>query len=141
MKNHSITAKRTSGIAFDIEVDHFHLLTDGPAQVGGQNLGPRPKPLLLSALAGCSGIDVVTILQKMRVDFVAFSIEVNGELTEEMPNLYNRIHLRYILSGQNLPREKVEKAITLSLEKYCGVAETLRRAGADITHEITLLDA
>ena len=77
----------------------------------------------------------------MRVDFSAFSIEVNGELTEEMPNLYNRIHLRYILSGQNLPREKVEKAVTLSLEKYCGVAETLRRAGADITHEITLLDA
>lgn len=141
MKKHSILASHTSGLAFDIEIGQFRITTDGPEQMGGQELGPRPKPLLLAALAGCSGIDVVSVLKKQHVEYESLSIEVEGELFEELPNIYKEINVRYSFTGQDLPKAKIERAIDLSLEKYCGVAATLRLAGAKITREIFLHEA
>jgi putative redox protein len=127
----------SGNMAFEAEVNGFKLALDADEKVGGNNTGPRPKPLILVALGGCTGMDVVSILGKMKVIPDYFNVEVSGELTEEHPKYYNKIHLRYIFRGNDLPLDKLEKAVTLSQEKYCGVSEMLRKA-AVITHEIVI---
>lgn len=94
---------------------------------GSNENGHGPKALLLSALAGCSGIDVVDILTKMRVDFSDFTIETEAEQTDEHPKVFKDIHILYKLKTGMDNEEKVKKAIDLSLEKYCGVAAMLKK--------------
>ncbi|HEY9115137.1 MAG TPA: OsmC family protein [Bacteroidales bacterium] len=127
----------SGNMAFEAEVNGFKIPLDADEKVGGKNSGPRPKPLTLVALGGCTGMDVVSILDKMRVKPDYFNVEVSGEMTEEHPKYYNKIHLRYIFRGNDLPMDKLEKAVNLSQEKYCGVSEMLRKA-AEITHEIVI---
>jgi len=105
--------------------------------VGGTDKGPRPKALLLVSLAGCTAMDVISILGKMRVQPEAFRIETDGELTEEHPKYYHKLHLRYVFKGKDLPVDKLEKAVSLSQERYCGVSAMLSKA-ATITHEIVI---
>jgi putative redox protein len=100
-------------------------------------MGPRPKPLLLSALAGCTGMDVVAILKKMQVQFDSFSMNVNGELTEEHPRIFDKINIVYQFTGKDLPLDKIKKAVELSQEKYCGISAMLGKA-AEITYEVEL---
>ena len=102
------------------------------------NNGPRPKPLILVALAGCTGMDVISILKKMKIEPEFFNVSVEGELTEEHPKFYHKIHITYELKGIDIEREKVEKAVNLSRDKYCGV-NALLQFGAEITHEIRIL--
>ncbi|HUM97823.1 MAG TPA: OsmC family protein [Chitinophagaceae bacterium] len=104
---------------------------------GDNENGHGPKALLLSALAGCSGIDVVDILTKMRVDFSDFSIEVETSQTEEQPKVFKDIHVHYKLKSDAANEDKVRKAINLSLEKYCGVAAMLKKNSA-IHYSLTL---
>jgi len=125
-------------MAFEAAVDGFKLMIDAKKEHGGSGTGPRPKPLSMVALAGCTGMDVVSILGKMRVDLEDFSITVEGELTEEHPKLFTRMHIIYQFKGKDLPTDKLQKAIDLSLERYCGVSATYRKA-MEITHEIRLL--
>ncbi len=87
--------------------------------------GFSPKALLLSGLAGCSAIDVVEILEKMRVPFASLSVDAEADQTEELPKVFKTIHLTYFIKTEEENREKVKKAIDLSLEKYCGVAAML----------------
>jgi putative redox protein len=94
---------------------------------GARQNGFGPKSLLLSGLAGCSGIDIVDILKKMRVDFSEFNIEVKAEQTAEDPKVYKDIYITYKIKTGKENKEKVKKAIDLSLEKYCGVAAMLRK--------------
>ena len=122
-------------MAFEANVNGFNIMIDADEAVGGRNLGPRPKPLSLVSLAGCTGMDVISILKKMRVEPEGFNVEVEGELTEEHPKYYHKIHIKYSFSGKDLPMEKLEKAVNLSQERYCGVSAMLSRAAA-ITHEI-----
>ena len=126
-------------MAFEAEVNDFKIKLDAHEAVGGKNTGPRPKPLILVALGGCTGMDVVSMLAKMRVKPDYFNIEVDGELTEEHPKYYHKIHIKYIFRGEDLPIEKLEKAINLSQDRYCGVSEMLR-GKAEITHEIVIED-
>jgi putative redox protein len=132
---HSISAENTGGMAFEVEQDGHSFWVDADDAVGGTNKGPRPKALLLSGLAGCTGMDVASILGKMKVEYRSLRIEVDANLTDEHPRVYDRIHLKYILSGDNLDVAKIEKAVTLSQDKYCGVSAMLRKA-AEITYEI-----
>lgn len=132
-----INAKWTEDMAFETEVNGFKIMIDADERVGGKNRGPRPKPLTLISLAGCTGMDVISILAKMRVKPDYFNVEVEGELTDEHPKYYHTIHLRYIFRGKDLPMDKLEKAVTLSQERYCGVTAMLQKA-ADITHEIVI---
>jgi putative redox protein len=125
-------------MAFEADVNGFKIMLDAEPTVGGMNSGPRPKPLLLVALAGCTGMDVISILKKMKVEPAFFNISVEGELTEEHPKYYNKIHIIYELKGENIEREKVEKAVNLSRDKYCGV-NALLQFGAEISHEIRIL--
>jgi len=127
------------GMAFEAEVQGFKLTLDAVEAVGGKNLGPRPKPLTLVSLAGCTGMDVVSILKKMRVEPSYFNISVEGEMTEEHPKYYSHMHIIYEFKGQDLPMEKLEKAITLSQDRYCGVSALLKK-GAEITYEIKILE-
>jgi putative redox protein len=99
--------------------------------------GFGPKSLLLSGLAGCSGVDVVEILEKMRVPFADLRIEAEAEQTEELPRVFKTIHLRYYIKAEEEQREKIKKAIDLSLEKYCGVAAMLKK-NSRIEYEIMI---
>ncbi len=116
------------GMAFEAVTDGFKLMIDAEEKVGGRNLGPRPKPLMLVALAGCTGMDVVSILSKMRIEPDNFNIKVEGDQSEEHPVHYTSMHITYEFWGNDLPYEKLEKAINLSLEKFCGAAAVYKKA-------------
>lgn len=136
MKN-KINVAWTGDMAFEAETNGFKIKLDADERVGGNNSGPRPKPLTLVSLGGCTGMDVISILTKMRVKPDYFNVDVTGELTEEHPKYYNKIHIVYTFSGEDLPMAKLEKAINLSQDRYCGVSEMLRKV-ATITHEIVI---
>ncbi|MFA8450411.1 MAG: OsmC family protein [Bacteroidales bacterium] len=125
-------------MAFEAEVNGFKLLMDAISDVGGEDKGPRPMPLILSALGGCTGMDVISILAKMKVFPDNFSVDVEAEITEEYPKYYNKIKVLYLFKGNNLPKSKIEKAVALSKERYCGVNKLLS-FGAEITHEIKII--
>jgi len=135
--NNKINVAWTGNMAFEAEVNDFKIKLDADDNVGGNNTGPRPKALTLVSLGGCTGMDVISILTKMRVKPDYFNVEVTGELTEEHPKYYNKIHIVYTFSGDDLPMPKLEKAINLSQDRYCGVSEMLRK-GAELTHEIVI---
>ena len=124
-------------MAFEVELEGHRFMIDADEQFGGKNRGPKPKPLLLSSLAGCTGMDVVSVLNKMKMPFDDFKLEVVGEMEEEHPKSYKEIVIRYIFSGKELDREKIEKSVKLSLEKYCGVHAMLGKA-AKISYELVL---
>ncbi len=127
----------TGDMAFEAEVNNFKIKIDADERVGGKNSGPRPKPLTLVSLGGCTGMDVISILGKMRVKPDYFNVEVSGELTDEHPKYYHKIHITYTFKGTDLPMDKIEKAVNLSQERYCGVSEMLRKV-ATITNEIVV---
>lgn len=138
MKN-KVNVAWTGDMAFEAEVNDFKIVLDADERVGGKNSGPRPKALSLVSLGGCTGMDVVSILKKMRVDFEDLNVEVDGELTEEHPKYYHSIHITYTFKGKDLPMAKLEKAVNLSQERYCGVNAMLSKA-ADITNEIIVTE-
>lgn len=139
MDKSSIKCTWVSDMAFETEIGGHKILLDASPEVGGKNQGPRPKPLILSALAGCTGMDVVSILKKMKIEPSYFSMEVEGELTEEHPKWYKKIHLVYFFKkSDNLEEDKIKKAVELSQEKYCGVNALLKRA-TDVSYEIKYL--
>jgi len=107
------------------------------SQDNGDVIGFAPKALMLSSLAGCSGLDVVSLLKKMRAEAAEFKIIVTAELTEEHPKFYNKVKVDYHFTGNNLDEEKINKAVNLSVEKYCGVMEMFRQF-ADVKTEIFL---
>jgi putative redox protein len=122
-------------MAFSAEVNGHEVLLDAAENVGGENRGPRPKPLMLAALAGCTGMDVVSILKKMRVEPDDFNVYVEGDMTEEHPKHFFKMHVVYEFKGKDLPMDKLKKAVSLSEDRYCGVTATYRKA-MDITSEI-----
>ncbi|MDD5507028.1 MAG: OsmC family protein [Bacteroidales bacterium] len=133
-----VRIKWNGNMAFDADVNGFAIRMDATPEAGGKNLGPRPKPLTLAALGGCTGMDVVSILEKMRVTLESFDMKIEAEQTDEHPRVYKKIHIVYTFRGKELPLEKIQKAVDLSQEKYCGVSAMLRKAAA-VTYEIELL--
>ncbi|MBN1523923.1 MAG: OsmC family protein [Spirochaetales bacterium] len=135
---HTSSVTFTGGMSFDVEADGHHFAVDADEQFGGKDLGPKPKKLLLSALAGCTGMDVVLILTKMRMPFDKFWLEVSAELDElQEPAVYTAFRIRYCFTGTELDREKIEKAVNLSEEKYCGVS-AMFKSFASVSTEIIL---
>ena len=115
---------------FDAELNGHHI------RMAAETISP--KPLLLVALAGCTGLDIVSLLEKMHVKFDRFNMTVGGDLTKEYPKFYHHIHLTYEIHLAETDRNKMEKAVSLSVEKYCGVHAMLEKA-AKVTHEIVYL--
>ena len=104
-----------------------HLKIDAGPENGGAGEGFRPKALMLSSLAGCSGLDVASLIKKMKLEVANFSIETIANLTDEHPKYYDAVTIEYHFHGANLSEEKLQKAVDLSIEKYCGVMEMFRK--------------
>lgn len=117
-----------SGMYFMGMLDGFEVPIDADKSVGGDGRGPKPKGLMLTALAGCTAMDVISILRKMKIEPEAFSVETEADLTEDHPKVFKAIRIVYRLKGKGIEREKVRKAVELSQEKYCGVSAMLKMA-------------
>jgi len=135
---HKIESAWKGNMKFDTEVNGHHFFMDQGGEKG-ENSGPRPKPLMLAALAGCTGMDVISILKKMRQEVEYFNVVVEGDTEDEHPNAFIRMHIIYEFKGKKLEIEMIEKAISLSMERYCGVSAVYRKAGIDMTHEIRMV--
>lgn len=123
--SHKISLTHIDEDRFDVLQDHKTIRIDSAD--AAISTGVRPKALILSSLAGCTAIDVVDLLRKMRVEFTDFKIEVDGELTEEHPKTYHTIHLTYFIKVSEEDKSKMEKAVNLSQEKYCGVSAMVKK--------------
>ncbi len=134
MKQHITKSKHVNNLAFDAEIDGHTIRFDD----SNGNSGPRPKAILLNSLAICSGFDVVEILKKMKVEFSDLEIVTTGDLSEEQPQIYTHIHMEFKLKTDYTNRAKVERAVQLSVEKYCGVYAMLIKV-CPITTGINLL--
>ena len=123
-----VTMTWVKGMVFDAVVNGHHILMDADPQWGGQDTGPRPKPLILAAISGCTGMDVVSILEKMHVTGYTFSIDMEAESTTEHPIIYHTIYVKYFFQGNDLPSDKIIKAVKLSSEQYCGVSAMISKS-------------
>jgi len=110
------------------------IVVDASEDAGGKNFGPRPMELFIVGLMGCTAMDVVSILNKMRKKIESFRIEVEAEKATEHPKVWTNINIKYILKGENLDDKSVQTAIELSQTKYCSAAATLRRSGANVNY-------
>ncbi len=125
---HSIETAWKGNMQFDALVSGHHVIMDALPDAGGEDQGVRPKQLMLAALAGCTGMDVISILRKMKVEPESFNIKVEADVTEEHPKHYNKMHIIYELKGKDLPLDKIQKAVELSQDKYCGVSAAYKKA-------------
>lgn len=114
------------GNAFESVHDDGIVNIDHPAE-GEENRGMRPKALMLSSLAGCSALDIVSLLKKMRAEVDDFKIDVTAELTDEHPKIYKDVVVTYKFFGADFKKDKIKKAVDLSVERYCGVMEMFRQ--------------
>lgn len=136
---HRVETSWSGNMKFDAMVSGHKVSMDALPEVGGENSGPRPKELMLASLAGCTGMDVISILKKMKVEVESFNVDVEAELTEEHPKHYTKMHITYLFKGKNLDVEKLKKAIDLSQDRYCGVSAAYRKA-MELTYEIKIVD-
>lgn len=135
MSSQKISSVYKSGMAFTTEVNEHDVTIDLNAADNGNDTGPRPKALMLVSLAGCTGVDVVMILNKMRVQFSDFIIDVEAQLTDSEPKVYHTVKIIYKIKVKKEDESKVEKAVDLSQNKYCGVS-AMFKAFAKLETEI-----
>jgi putative redox protein len=130
LKDMQFTGRATSGHTLTMDADN---------EAGGKNSGFRPMELLLVGFGGCSGMDVISILRKKRQQVTGLEINVKGEKTDSYPKIYKEVHIEYVVKGKGVEKEAVERAIALSLDKYCSVGATLAKAGT-ITHSYRIIE-
>ena len=133
-----ISTSWAGNMQFDAEVSGHKVAMDAAPQVGGKDQGARPKQLMMAALAGCTGMDVISILKKMRVEVEAFDIDIEANMTEEHPKHYDKMHIIYKFKGKDLDEGKLKKAVELSQDRYCGVSATYRQT-MELTYKIVIL--
>ena len=138
MDTHHISSVFTHGMAFNATINGHTVVTDITVNDGGNDEGPSPKRLMLVSLAGCTGIDVVSILNKMKTPFSNLSIDITATLTDEHPKIYKEVKMIYKIKIAEADRSKMEKAVKLSEEKYCGVSAMFRKF-ASVEYEIVYL--
>jgi putative redox protein len=139
MITHSVSTVFDQHMAFTSNISGHKVLMDTTADDGGDDSGPSPKRLMLASLAGCTGMDVVPMLTKMKVAFSHFSIDIDAQVTDEHPKYYNHVKLTYKIKVNPADQAKVVKAVALSQEKYCGVT-AMFKAFAALETEIIYLD-
>jgi len=127
-------------VHFTAVADSGHQIPlDGPAEAGGENRGSRPMELVLMGLGGCTSYDVVNILTKSRQQVVDCVTELSADRAEDVPEVFERIHIHFIISGRNLDDKKVARAVSLSADKYCSASIMLERAGVQISHDYEII--
>jgi putative redox protein len=136
---HTVETAWKGKMQFDSEINGHHVMLDALPEAGGSNSGVRPKELLLTSLAGCTAMDVIFMLRKMRHEPEYFNIRVDAEITEEHPKHYTSMHLTYEFGGKDLDLEKLKTAVELSQEKYCGVSYMFKQI-MNLSFDIKILD-
>ncbi|WP_440905607.1 OsmC family protein [Catenovulum sp. SX2] len=116
------------------------VLMDGPPSAGGLDAGTRPMEMLLMGLAGCASFDVVTILQKKKANLISLDVNVTATRKDQIPAVFEHIVLAFKISASGVSEVAVEKAVNLSLDKYCSVAAMLRAAGVEIEANVTFIE-
>ncbi|WP_456152411.1 OsmC family protein [Oceanibaculum nanhaiense] len=130
--------KWIDGMAFMGESGTGHaLVMDGAPEYGGKNLGPRPMEMLLLGLGGCTAFDVVMILQKGRQPIEDCQVEIEAERAEDHPKVFTKVHMRYLVKGRGLSADAVNRAVELSVEKYCSATHIINKTAA-MTHEVVI---
>jgi putative redox protein len=133
-----VTGTQNGYLSFDIQQDGYQIVVDASDKVGGENKGPTPKGLLISGLIGCTGMDVASILRKMKIDYDKLELSAETELTEDHPKVFKEITVNYYLEGDpDMDKAKIIRAVELSMTKYCGVTEMLKK-NSDINYSIYL---
>ena len=138
MKKETINVKWMDGMSFEANIDGFKVQIDSDPEFGGKDRGPKPKPLMMVALAGCTGMDMVSLMSKMRVEYDSLNIVIEGDLTEEHPKHFTKMKIIYEIGGNNIDLKKVEKIVAMSKDKYCGVSHSYKKA-MDIEYEIKII--
>jgi len=128
MAQHEIETQWMGKMQFNAIVNGHTVIMDAPERAGGEDNGPIPKPFVLTALSGCTGMDVISILRKANKEVQDLSIKVYGELSKQPPIQYVAMHVNYDFKGDPSCKEAALDAVTLSQEKYCGVSQMLKKA-------------
>ena len=136
---HTLDTKWNGNMQFESNLDEHVLIMDATPESGGEDTGARPKKLMLASLAGCTGMDVIVMLKKMRVVPKTFHIKIEAGLTEDHPKQYTNMHLTYEFTGEGLNEDKIRKAVELSQEQYCGVSAVYRKT-MPITYDIKIIE-
>lgn len=139
MSKNKIVSEHQGGMLFSTSIDGHIVNIDLKPEHGGTDTASGPKILMLVSLAGCTGVDVVAILNKMKVMFTDFKVEVEAKLSEETPKVYTDVNIKYIIKVDEEKKGNVEKAVKLSQEKYCGVSRMFQ-SFANLTSEILYVD-
>ena len=128
MAQHEIETQWMGKMQFNALVNGHTVIMDAPPRAGGEDNGPIPKPFVLTALSGCTGMDVVALLRKANLAVDDFSLKVTGKLSKQQPLEYVAIHIIYDIKGKEADKEAVLKAVTDSQEKICGVSHMMKKA-------------
>lgn len=129
------SAKWNGKMSFDSHIRNHKVLMDAKTEVGGENQGPSPKELLLASIIGCTGMDVVSLMTKMRVEFESFEVLAEADTTEDYPKVFKQVNLTYLVNGKNPDLAKIQKAVEMSLTKYCGVSAMVSKV-SPLVYEI-----
>ena len=136
MAHHEIETQWMGKMQFNALIDGHTVIMDAPQKSGGEDNGPIPKPFILAALSGCTGMDIVALLRKSNHVIDDFSMKVKGDLSRQAPMQYISIHILYIFNGNEESREAVSNAVADSQEKHCGVSSMLKKV-LPVTWEIS----
>ncbi len=129
------TIKWAGDVKFEAESGSGHtVIIDGPPDHGGKNQGVRPMELMLLGVGGCASFDVVHILKKSRQDVTDCVAQVEAERVDDVPAVFSKIHLHFVVKGNNLKEAHVKRAVELSAEKYCSASIMLSKGGVEISH-------
>ena len=132
--------RHSGNMSFIGKSDSNHwVIMDTTKKIGGEEASVRPMELILIGLGGCTGIDVISILNKMRVKLDKFEVNIEAEQAEDYPKVFRKIHIEYIFHGEDLKKENLERAIKLSQEKYCSVSAMLRNT-AELTYLYKIIE-
>lgn len=135
-----VRVKWLDNMTFVAESGSGHtVVMDGPPDAGGRNLAARPMEMVLVGLGGCSAYDVVSMLKKSRQDISACEVQINAERVDEIPKVFKRIQLHFVIKGKNLTNKTVARAVNLSAEKYCSVSRMLEKS-AEIDYDYEIID-
>ena len=137
-----VSVKWVDGVQFLIESGTGHaVLIEGPESEGGRGIGIRPMELMLMGLGGCTSFDVLSILKKSRQDVTDCVADVEAERADDIPSVFTRIHVHFIVTGTNLKEAQVRRAVDLSAEKYCSASIMFANAGVTVTHSHNIEEA
>jgi putative redox protein len=135
------TVKWMDGAMFVGESGSGHsLVMDGPEDLGGRNLGPRPMEMLLLGAGGCAMYDVISMLKKSRQELSDCRVEIQAQRADAVPAVFTALNMHFVVSGRNLKESHVKRAVELSAEKYCSASIMFEAAGVAMTHSYAIED-